>query len=219
MSAEVHFVRAAAERLTVAAEATCAALAEGLVGSERAFIDRLVRRMAAELDGFQSHDLRWRAKSHVTRGEADATYLADLLVAFEVDLPDYAVRTGLLTRVVRRGPEGQTDHESLDELRRSCAEMLGTTGDAFVLIARAGGVIALPAATVAGSVGPLERLHQRTLGRFFEEHFSSFLGDPRLAGAGDTPLEELCRQHRSRTGLALHVEPASTPRQESLFRR
>lgn len=219
MSVEIHFVRAAAERLTAAADATCAALAEGLVGSERAFTDRLVRRMASELDGFQSHGLRWRAKAHVGRGETDRTHLADLLIAFEVDLPDYRVRTGLLARVVRRGPEGQTDHESLEELRRQCAVMLGASGDSFVLVARGAGVIAVPAASVAGSIGSIERLHQRTLGRFFEEHFASFLGDPKLAGSGEAPLDELCRQQSVRTGLALHVEPASMPRQESLFRR
>ncbi|MDX1642726.1 MAG: hypothetical protein R3244_00065 [Thermoanaerobaculia bacterium] len=219
MSADLHFVRAAAAQLAAATDATCAALAEGLVGSERAFTDRLVRRMASELDGFTSHEMRWRAKAFVDRPAEEATYLADLLVAFEVDLPDYGVRSGILATVVRRGPQDAADHEALEALRRRCQLMLTATGDAFVLMARPSGVIVLPAATVAGSVGRLDRLHQRTLGRFFEEHFSSFIGDPRMAGEERVSIDELCRQHRARTGLALHVEPASMPHQESLFRR
>lgn len=219
MTTDLRFVRAAAARLAAAADTTCAALAEGLIGSERAFTDRLVRRMATELDGFQSHDLRWRAKAFVARPGRQATHLVDLLVVFEVDLPDYGVRTGLLAAVARRERQDAVDHESLDKLRQRCRLMLAATGDAFVVVARPSGAIVLPAVTVAGSVGPLGRLHQRTLGRFFEEHFSSFIGDPRLAGEERASLDELCRQHKVRTGLVLHVEPASIPRQESLFRR
>lgn len=219
MSADLHFVRAAAAQLATATGATCAALVEGLVGSERAFTDRLVRRMASEVDGFTSHEMRWRAKAFVDRPVEGTSYLADLLVVFEVDLPDYGVRTGLVSCLVRRGPDDAADHESLQEIRQRCRLMLTATGDAFLFVARPAGVIVLPAATVAGSVGPLDRLHQRTLGRFFEEHFSSFIGDPRLAGEERASVDELCRQHKVRTGLALHVEPASTPHQESLFRR
>ena len=218
MIADHRFVRAAAARIAEAADATCAALSEGLIRSPRVFTDRLVRRAAREVDGFRSHELRWKAQAWID-SEAESTFVADLLGTLEVDLQDYKVRKGFLARTLLV-PEGRPpNHEELEDLREACTAMLAATPASYVLIYRQRGVIVVPASAVVGSIGRPDRLHRRQIGRFFEEHFSCFIGDPRIAGARSVPLEELARKHRTRCGLALHVEPASMPRQESLFRR
>lgn len=218
MIADHRFVRAAAARITEAADSTCAALAEGLIRNPRIFTDRLLRRTAKEVDRFRSHDLRWRAQAFVDK-HADGAFVADIVGSLEVDLPDYTVRKGFLARPLFLPNGRPPTHDDLDDLRLACSVMLAVSPASYVFVYKPTGVIVVPATAVIGSVARPDRLHRRSIGRFYEEHFSCFIGDPRITGAKAVPLEELARHSQARTGLALHVEPASTPRQESLFRR
>lgn len=218
MIADHRFVRAAAARIADAASATSRALDEGLIKSPRVFTDRLVRRAAKEVDRFRSHDLRWRAQAFVA-DNGDASYVADVVGVLEVDLPDYSVRKGFLARSLLLAGDRPPAHDDLEQLRRACTVLLAVTPASYVFVYRPTDVIVVPANAVVGSVARPDRLHRRQLGRFYEEHFSCFIGDGQIAGGRSLPLEELARQHQARTGLALHVELASTPRQESLFRR
>ena len=218
MTADHRFVRAAAARIAEAADSTCAALSEGLIRNPRIFTDRLLRRAAKGVDRFRSHDLRWRAQAYID-SNADAAFVADIVGSLEVDLPDYAVRKGFLARTLLVPDDRPPAHDDLEDLRLACTVMLAVSPASYVFVYKPTGVIVVPATAVVGSIGRPDRLHRRQIGRFYEEHFSCFIGDPRIAGAQAVPLEELARQNQARTGLALHVEPASTPRQESLFRR
>ena len=218
MLADHRFVRAAAARIAEAADATCSGLAEGLVRSPRVFTDRFVRRAAKQVDRFRSHDLRWSAQAFVDRDPVEDP-VAEVIGTLEVDLPDYSLRKGFLARTLLVSRERAPEHHELEELREGCARMLEKTPAAYVFVYRAAGVIVVPAGAVVGSVGRPDRLHRRQIGRFYEEHFSCFIGDGGVAGDSGSTLEDLARSCGVRTGLALHVEPASTPRQESLFRR
>ena len=218
MFADHRFVRAAAARLGDAADATGVALAEGHIGSARVFTDRLLRRAAQEIDRFRNRDQRWRAKAFVD-DDGGADPAAEVLGLLEVDLPDYSLSTGFLAAALLIDPERPPAHEELAGLRATCSTLLQRTPAAYVFVYRPDGVIVVPAAAVVGSVGRPDRLHRRRWSRFYEEHFSCFIGDGRLASEGERTLEELVRRYGARTGLALHVEHASTPRQESLFRR
>jgi hypothetical protein len=218
MLADHRFVRSAAARIAEAADAICSGLGEGLVRSAAAFTDRLVRQAAKRIDRFQDNELRWGADAFVDGGSEPGP-VADLLGTLEVDLADYSVRKGFLARALLVAPDHTPERADLEPLRTSCLAMLEVTPAAYVLIYRASGVIVVPASAVAGSVVRPDRLHRRQIGRFYEEHFSCFIGDHRLVGARGTALEDLARAIGARSGLALHVEHASTPRQESLFRR
>lgn len=218
MFADHRFVRAAAARISRAAETTCTALAEGLITSRSVFTDRLLRHMAKEVDRFRSGDLRWRARALIASDTED-DFAAEMVGVLEVDLPDFSVRKGFLATALALPGAQPPAHEDLDELRDACAQMLAMTPASYVFIYRPQGVIVVPAGAAAGSAGRPDRLHRRQLGRFYEEHFSCFIGDAGVASDGDLSLDELAGRHRARTGLALHVELASTPRQESLFRR
>ncbi len=218
MIADHRFVRAAAAQIAEAADATCSGLAEGLIRSPRVFTDRFVRRAAKQVDRFRSHDLRWRAQAFVDK-EVEEGATAEILGTLEVDLPDYSVRKGFLASTLVIGGDRPPEHGELAELRARCERMLAATPAAFVFVYRPRGVIVVPAGAVVGSLGRPDRLHRRQIGRFYEEHFSCFIGDGHIAGASGASLEDQAGSSGARTGLALHVEPASTPRQESLFRR
>jgi hypothetical protein len=148
---------------------------------------------------------------------AESGFVADIVGTLEVDLPDYSVRKGFLARslLIRTGRAASLDE--LDDLRKACAVMLAVTPASYVFIYKSTGVSVVPAGSVIGTIGSPDRLHRRQIGRFYEEHFSCFLGDSRVAGAKAIPIDEIAKQHRARTGLALHVEPASKQLQESLF--
>ena len=218
MIADHRFVRAAAARISDAADATSAALGEGLIRNHRTFTDRLLRRAAKEVDQFQSGELRWHSRAWVNKG-SDTGFVADIVGTLEVDLPDYSVRKGFLARslLIQIGRAPSLDE--LDDLRKACAVMLAVTPASYVFIYKSTGVSVVPAGSVIGTIGRPDRLHRRQIGRFYEEHFSCFIGDGRVAGTKSLPIDEIAKEHRARTGLALHVEPASTQRQESLFPR
>jgi hypothetical protein len=222
MLADHRFVRSAAARITAAADAICAGFAEGLVESPSAFTERLARQAARRLDGFRDNDLRWAAQAFVSadasRSPADSAPI-DLVGTLEVALPDYAMRKGFLARVLLVAPGAAPDRAELEALRAACAAMLERTPASYVFLARRRGVIVVPAGAVAGSVGRPDRLHRRRIGRFYEEHFSCFIGDPGVSGESHATLEERVRAAGARVGLALRVEHATSPRQESLFRR
>jgi len=219
MIADHHFVRAAAARIGEVADTTSTALADGLVKSETAFTDRWVRRAAKAVSGFRHQGLRWRAQAHVEPAADAGTYSADLICVLEIDLPDYSSRRGFLAQTLLIEQGSPPDAGRLGELRRRCSVMQAATPAAFVLIYRAKDVIVVPATAVVASSTRPDRLHRRKIGHFFEEFFSSFIGDPRVPGPKSAALEDVVRKQNARAGLALHVELVSTPRQESLFRR
>jgi hypothetical protein len=111
------------------------------------------------------------------------------------------------------------DAGRLEKLRKRLGVTLAATPASFVMIYRPQDVIVVPASAVVATSARPDRLHKRKLGHFFEEFFSSFIGDAKVPGPKSVPLEELVQKQRARAGLALHVELVSTPRQESLFKR
>lgn len=219
MIADHHFVRAAAARIGDVADATSQALADGLLRSEDAFTDRWVKRAAKAVDGFRHQKLRWRAQAHVVAGKDDAAPAADLVCVLEVDLPGYSSRKGFLAQTLLIEDGHAPDAGRLQTLRKKCGALQAVTPASFVLIYRAKDVIVVPATAVVATSTRPDRLHKRKIGHFFEEFFSSFIGDPRVPGSRGTSLEDLVAKQNARAGLALHVELVSTPRQESLFRR
>lgn len=219
MITDFHFVRAAAARIGEAADGASQALSNGLVKSGSEFTDRWVRQAAKAVDGFQHQGMRWRARAHVETRPGDETRTVDLVCAVEIDLPGYSSRNGFLAQTFLIEEDNPPDSGRLQTLRKRCKALQSATPASFVLIYRTKDVIVVPAAAVLATSTRPDRLHKRKIGHFFEEFFSSFIGDARLSGAKSAPLDELVRQKNARTGLALHVELVSTPRQESLFRR
>jgi len=216
---DFHFVRAAAAHIGEAADATSQALGEGLVKSDTTFTDRWVRQAAKAINGFQHQGMRWRARAHTETATSGETPATDLVCVLEIDLPGYSSRNGFLAQTFLIEEEHPPDSGRLQTLRKRCAALQAATSASFVLIYRSRDVIVVPAAAVLATSTRPDRLHKRKIGHFFEEFFSSFIGDPRVAGGKSAPLEDLIRKQKARTGLALHVELVTTPRQESLFKR
>ncbi len=217
MITDHRFVRAAASLISDAADATSAALAEGLVKTESAFTDRFLRRSAKEVDGFKRHDLRWRSKALIDKN-GDNKHLTDVLVILEIDLPDYKTRKGFVVQPLLMGSTTSAGSYAAARLRTRVSVMQAATPASFAFIYRPQGVVVVPAVALVASCTRPDRLHRRQIGPFFEEFFSCFIGDPKVSGARAATLEDLVKRHNARAGLALRVESVTTPRQGRLFR-
>lgn len=220
MITDHRFVRAAAARIAEAASATSVALGEGLIRRERVFTERLVRRIARQLDGFTRQNLRWRAAAAIEKRtkEDQAPPAADLVGTLVIDLPDYHVRTGFLALSLLIDPDRPPHADGLQTLRKRCSMMNAVTPASYVFVYRPDGIVVVPATAVAGSTMRPDRLHHRHIGRFFEELFSGFLGDPKVCGPKSLSLGDLVRKHHGGAGLSVRVEAVEEPRQERLFR-
>ena len=221
MLADYHFVRAAATRIGEAADGTTRSVTEGPEPSAPKLIEQWVRAAARSVDGFRHGNLRWRSKALVAAAEQAAAAQVDLLCVLDVDLPGYTARRGFLAQAFAIDAEHPPDSGRLQTLRSRSATLLRSTAAAFVLVLRSRGPVVVPASAVVAATGRPDRLHKRKVGHFFEEFFSGFLGDPKMAqvaGEESATLETLMARRKARAGLALHVESVSTPRQESLFR-
>jgi hypothetical protein len=142
------------------------------------------------------------------RSAQESEFGADFLGALEIELPDYEVKKGFLSqaKVVERGE--RMSAREFERLRGQCNDMLAHTPDSYVFLYSRDGVKVTSAIAIRGmksSTDPYET-YTRSLSRFFEEHFESFVGDHRIQAANKHTLETLRADLDARTGFLLSAE-------------
>ncbi|OAI22056.1 hypothetical protein A1351_20695 [Methylosinus sp. R-45379] len=202
-------VREAASRIGEAVERVTGALVEGRVEQEPAFTDRMLGSIEHVMNGFESRGVQWQAKTFTDRGPGaqESRVGADFAGVFTAKLPDFEVNKGFLAQAKLINPGERMSKKESKRLRDQCDKMLSISPASFVFLYTPYGVSVVPAISIHGSQSrePHE-FYQRSVTRFFEEHFESFIGDRRLHAATPAGLATVMPDAAPRRILSLLVE-------------
>ena len=188
-------VRESAARAASAAQTALDGLREGRVQNEESFTDRMIGAIERSFDEWRVKQVAWRAMTLTAhqRNAQESEFGADFLGVLDINLSDYNVRKGFLAQAKLIEPDASISTAEFNRMKAQCVKMLEHTPDAFIFLYCNEDVFVVPANSVLG----LQRrenphaLYSRRLARFFEEHFESFIGDPRLHRPDKDGLEEL----------------------------
>ncbi len=207
-------VRAAASRVAQAAERTVQTLSDGRVEQEPHFTDRMLGRIEETMDGFETKGIKWTAKTLTDRGRGaqETRHGADFIGVLHISLPDYTVKKGFLAQAKLVKPGAHIPMEDWRRLQDQCAKMLTLSPDSYMFIYSTRGIHVVPAISITAAdgwaSGPPYAFYSRTVQRFFEEHFESFIGDARVSAASIEALERLRQEFETRRLLYLEASLA-----------
>lgn len=185
------------------------ALCDGRVQQEPHFTDRMLGRIEQAMEGHQYHGVTWTAMTLTDRGRnaQEATYGADFMGVASIELPGFSVKKGFLAQAKLVEPGDYVSPKEYDRMKQQCEDMLIHTPSSFVFLYSTQFIRIVPAITVA-SCDPINphNLYCRSMARFYEEHFSCFIGDRRISDANIDTLEEIAHEYRARNALALFAK-------------
>ena len=187
-------IRQAAERVSQAASRAIGDFDKGLIEQEPAFTDRMLGRIQEAMNGYESKGIRWSAKTLTDRGRGaqEARFGADFVGVFEASLPEYSTRKGFLAQAKLVRPHTRIPVAEFNRLQAQCDRMLSISPDSYVFLYSGDGISVLPASAVFGlTERSLDLIYSRSVGRFFEEHFSSFIGDRAISSPSIEILQRL----------------------------
>src|SRR5262249_24863522 len=126
------------------------------------------------------------------------------------NLEDCRLTKGFLAQAKLIEPGSAFPDREFNRLRSQCELMLNVSSDAFVFLYAPQGVAVVPAISVvaADPCNPHE-LYSRSVSRFFEEHFDSFIGDRRIAAPDFKTLEGVRSDVGARRALYLALAQAT----------
>jgi len=200
-------VRKSARRIADAVDHTVEAWREERMSEEPDFTNRMLGAIEQAMHGFSLKGVSWSARtltSHMRNAE-ERRYGADFMGVLSVNLPDYQVNKGFLAQAKRAD---RLDAREMRRLREQCERMLTLSPDSFVFVYSDTGVYIVPAIAVlaaAPSLPPSE-LYARSVARFFEEHFESFIGDRAVSSPTPDTLEKLMERFHARRALYIQAE-------------
>ena len=202
-------IRGAAEAIESAAMGAVNALGDGRVEQEPHFTDRMLGRIEQAMDGYEHNGVRWNAKTLTDRGRGaqESTYGADFMGVASIELPGLSVKKGFLAQAKLIEPGAYLSQTEYDRMARRCNTMLKYTPDSFVFMYSSTSIRIVPAITVVSSerINPHE-LYSRAVSRFYEEHFSCFIGDRKISAPSVDVLEAMANEYRARSALALFAK-------------
>ena len=208
MIRDYAIIRESAARLAEAANGTCSALGSARVEQEPAFTDRMLGRIEHAMEAFEVKNVKWTAKTLTDRGHKaqESEFGADFVGVLAINLPDYAVSKGFLAQAKLIEPEESFPKREFERMRRQCDDMLTVSPDSYLFVYSLSGITVVPALAVVGSdhCNPHE-LYSRSVSRFYEEHFSSFIGDREIHAPTIRVLEEARARVRARSLLYLRA--------------
>ncbi|MBI3184676.1 MAG: hypothetical protein HYZ28_21275 [Myxococcales bacterium] len=211
MIRELAIVRAAAAHVGGAVERASEALREGRVEQEPAFTDRMLGAIEEAMRDYRVKGVTWTAKTLTDRGRnaQEHRHGADFAGVLSVDLPDFNVKKGFLAQAKLIEPGQPISKVEFERMQAQCDLMLKQTPDSFVFLYSRDGVAVVPAIAIvsSGQRNPHE-LYSRSISRFYEEHFESFIGDRRLNAPTAAMLEEIRRGLDARSLLYLEARGA-----------
>ncbi|MCL4799148.1 MAG: hypothetical protein KJ025_06145 [Burkholderiales bacterium] len=208
MIREFGIVRDAAARVAGAAERVTGALREGRVEQEPAFTDRMLGAIEGAMHDYQAKGISWSAKTLTDRGPnaQERQHGADFMGVLSIDLPAFTVKKGFLAQAKLIEPGGWVSKDEFERMKAQCERMLSRTPDSFVFLYARAGVTIVPAISILSSerCNPHE-FYSRSISRFYEEHFESFIGDRRLHAPTPGVLDEIRRDLDARSLLYLEA--------------
>jgi hypothetical protein len=201
-------IREAATAIEGAAGRAIRSYGGGAVEHEPALTDRILGHISERMVDFHTKGIQWSAKTLTSqpRGAQEKRFGADFAGVVRIALPEYVVAKGFLAQAKRLEPGAILPSGEVARLKGQCEEMLARTPAAFVFLYSTDGVTVIPAIAIMGaSTGDLYEHHQRRLSRFFEEHFSCFIGDRAIDDATPAMLERI----NARMALLLTAAPVA----------
>jgi len=201
-------IRQSAERIAEAAARAVDAYKEGRIEQEPAFTDRMIGYIEEAMHDFKIKGITWQAKTLTDHGpnSQEKKYGADFAGVLSIDIEGYQVRKGFLAQAKLVEPERPFPKAEYDRLAEQADKMLHATPDSYVFLYSQTGIYVVPAlAVLAGGARNPHELHYRSLGRFFEEHFASFIGDRRISAPTIATLEKLQADFHARSILYLQA--------------
>jgi hypothetical protein len=157
----------------------------------------MIGHIEEAMRGFEVKGVQWQAKTLTDRGpkSQESQFGADFAGVLRVDTADYRVRKGFLAQAKLIEPGHSFPAAEYDRLRIQAGQMLDATPDSFVFLYSRTGIFVVPALAVlsSGRRNPHD-LYRRSVARFMEEHFSSFIGDRRISAPNIDALKQLRQQ-------------------------
>ena len=184
-------VREAAARVGKAVEDSLEALREGRVEQEPAFTDRMLGAIEAAMRDYRTKGVLWTAKTLTDRGRnsQERQHGADFAGVLSINVPQFKVSKGFLAQAKMIEPGAWMSSAEFDRMKDQCDRMLSRTPDSYVYLYSRWGVTVVPALSVVSSgIRNPHELYSRSISRFYEEHFESFIGDRRLNAATSAVL-------------------------------
>ena len=128
----------------------------------------------------------------------------------DIQLRDFKVRKGFLAQAKRAEPNRPFSKSEWDRLIGQATIMIARTPASFVFIySIKRGIRIVPAITVLGmSKRQLFASYNRSVARFFEDHLSSFIGDPRMSVPDVKQLGQMIADWDARSVLYLSAREA-----------
>lgn len=208
MIRELGIVRDAAAIVGGAVNRTVEALRGDQVQQEPAFTDRMLGAITEAMHGYGAKGIKWTAMTLTDRGRnaQESKYGADFAGVLSIDIPGFKVDKGFLAQAKLLDPRQGFPKLEFNRLKAQCELMLKRTPDSFVFVYSRGGVVVVPAISVVSSEprNPHD-FYSRSVPRFFEEHFESFIGDRRLHAASPEMLDSLRQEWSARSLLYLEA--------------
>lgn len=202
-------VRDAAKRVEEAAKGAMTALQDRRVEQEPQFTDRMLGRVEQAMEGYEHKGVSWRAKTLTDRGpnSQEKRFGADFMGVVSIKLPGLSVNKGFLAQAKLIQPGENIRIKDFERMQGQCEQMLRLTADSFVFLYSSENIRIVPAVTVASCerINPHD-LYSRSVGRFFEDHFSCFVGDRKIHAPDIDSLEVMATEYLARSALALYAK-------------
>lgn len=209
MKKHYKIIRDSAAHLANAANKTVKSLIDKRIEQEPAFTDRMLGRIEESMSKYEIKGIQWTAKTLTDRGKGaqEKIYGADFIGVLDIHLTDYKVKKGFLAQSKLIEPDGYESPKEFSRMQEQCEKMLSLTPDSFVFLYSTYGISIVPAISIlsAKQCNPHE-LYSRSISRFYEEHFQSFIGDRRLKSSSINVLEEIRQEFGARAVLGLSAK-------------
>ena len=190
-------IRDAAKVIEKAAVDIVSALNNEIIEQEPDFTNQMIGSIRQAMDGYRNRGIRWEAKTLTALGRSsqESEYGADFMGVLNIDLSDYRVSKGFLAqaKLIREGRD--LNNSEYDRMQNQCERMLRISPASFVFLYSKDGIYVVPAISIVSTnrIDPYD-LYGRSIRRFYEEHFSSFIGDRCLNIPHVDALKDIARQ-------------------------
>ena len=202
-------IRDAAKVIEKAAADVSSALNDEIIEQEPDFTNQMIGSIRQAMNGYRKRGIHWEAKTLTDRGRnsQESVYGADFMGVLNIDLSDYRVSKGFLAqaKLIREGRD--LNNSEYDRMQNQCERMLRISPASFVFLYSKDGIYVVSAISIVSTnrIDPYN-LYGRSIRRFYEEHFSSFIGDRRLNMPHVDALKDIAREFEARSALALSAK-------------
>lgn len=203
-------IRQSAGMIGEAIDAVVAAYSDGRIEQETDFTSRMLASIERSVNGQVVKGIRWTSKVLTDKGPGaqEKQYGADFVGVLEIILPTFILRKGFLAQSKRIEPSASLGKADYGRLLRQSEQMLRLSPSSFVFLYSLEGVFVVPAISIVSThiESPLNphTFYSRSVSRFYEEHFSSFIGDRDIS----SPTIETLTRLGARYLLSIEGRPA-----------